>query len=191
LSPREFYSSTTCFIPILPKQTKRDGRFFRFSRDQIKTGFLTYCTLLIFYLPISPFLNKKHLCKMCTGIVHILRCPRQSCSAVVLKLREACPGFTCYEARKNGRRGVCQTGINWSHYDRVSAEDCLWCEMAVAGEIDSFTAETCPEGGEPWPEDREGEVPIDGDAGSASLLEEEEEEGEESEDDEEGGAKVR
>ncbi|KAI3322121.1 hypothetical protein HD806DRAFT_137787 [Xylariaceae sp. AK1471] len=128
---------------------------------------------------------------MCTGIVHIFRCPQQSCRAVVFKLKEAAPGFTCYEARKNGRRGVCRTGIDWSHYDRISEEYCLWCEIEISGEVEDLTAQNCPEGGEPWPEDREVVEDVDEDEGGTSLLGEEEESEDEEDDEEEGGAKVR
>ncbi|KAI8632459.1 hypothetical protein F5Y19DRAFT_364761 [Xylariaceae sp. FL1651] len=128
---------------------------------------------------------------MCTGITHVLRCPQ--CNAVVLKLREACPGYTCHEAQNNCRRGVCRTGIEYTHYDRPAHEPCLYCELESGGDILRLTAETCDEGGEPWPEDVEEDV--DDEEGGAPLGEDnvttkkacEHEE----EDEEEGGAKLR
>ncbi|KAI0486127.1 hypothetical protein F4859DRAFT_356617 [Xylaria cf. heliscus] len=90
---------------------------------------------------------------MCTGIIHVYRC--QECSAVVYKLREAAPGYTCHQARYNRHRGVCRTGIDYSFYDRISEEDCLFCEVYVGGEVSDLTADNCDEGDDPWPEDRE------------------------------------
>ncbi|KAI0460132.1 hypothetical protein F5B21DRAFT_132845 [Xylaria acuta] len=90
---------------------------------------------------------------MCTGIVHVYRC--QQCNAVVYRLKEAAKGYTCYQARQNRRRGVCRTGIDYSHYDRLSEECCLFCEIYLGGEVSDLTAEICVQGGEPWPEDRE------------------------------------
>ncbi|KAI1426884.1 hypothetical protein F5Y12DRAFT_239023 [Xylaria sp. FL1777] len=93
---------------------------------------------------------------MCTGIVHVLRCVQ--CKSVVSKLKEAAPGYTCHQARKNRKRGLCRTGIDWATYDRVSEEDCLFCEIYLGGELSGLTADNCDEGGEPWPEDREDDV---------------------------------
>ncbi|KAI1757229.1 hypothetical protein F4782DRAFT_525986 [Xylaria castorea] len=88
---------------------------------------------------------------MCTGINNVFRC--QQCSAVVYNLK-ATEGYTCYEARRHRRRGVCRTGIDYSHYDRVSEEYCLFCEIFLGGEISGLTAEICDEADE-WQEDIE------------------------------------
>ncbi|TRX96601.1 hypothetical protein FHL15_002503 [Xylaria flabelliformis] len=90
---------------------------------------------------------------MCTGIVHVFRC--QQCNAVVCTLKEAAQGYTCYQARSNRGRGICGTGIDYAHYDRVSDDDCLFCEIYLSGEISNLTAEICSEAEEPWQEDIE------------------------------------
>ncbi|KAI0103672.1 hypothetical protein GGR51DRAFT_248888 [Nemania sp. FL0031] len=136
---------------------------------------------------------------MCTGIAHVYRCPQ--CQAVVYKLKEAARGYTCYQARKNRRRGICRTGIDYSYYDRPAEELCLYCE--IFDEIRDITAEVCDEGSEPWLEDREDDIDDDDDGGVSLNLEEEESEEEDEEkdqdyesdedekDEDEGGAKVR
>lgn len=72
---------------------------------------------------------------------------------MVYKLKEAAKGYTCHEARHNRRRGVCRTGIDYAHYDRISEDCCLFCEIYLGGEISNLMADTCNEGNEPWPED--------------------------------------
>jgi len=70
------------------------------------------------------------------------------------RIQDAAPGYTCHAARQNGQRGTCRNGIEYSRYDRRDTDDyCLWCEMEIARELLGLTAETCSEGGEPWPED--------------------------------------
>ncbi|KAI1203861.1 hypothetical protein F5X97DRAFT_337766 [Nemania serpens] len=97
---------------------------------------------------------------MCTGIIHIYRC--KECRAAVYKLREAAKGYTCYQARGNRGRGLCRTGINYTSYDVFSEDLCLYCELYLSSEIRDLTSETCDEGGEPWLEDREGDMDISG-----------------------------
>ncbi|KAI1332989.1 hypothetical protein F5Y16DRAFT_354536 [Xylariaceae sp. FL0255] len=89
---------------------------------------------------------------MCTGIVHIFKCP--CCGGVVDKLKDACPGWTCREAQKHCKRGICRTGIEWAQYDKPADEMCIMCELRLEGVVAKMTVETCPEGGQPWPEDR-------------------------------------
>ncbi|GAW27170.1 hypothetical protein SAMD00023353_7800320 [Rosellinia necatrix] len=122
---------------------------------------------------------------MCTGIVHVYRC---RCGAVLYKIKDATRGFTCFTARKNGIRGVCRRGVEYSYYDRVSEENCLYCEIYLGTEPLNITADECDEGGEPWPED----------SAVVSLLDQEREANGKDrrrkdidEDDEDGGVKVR
>ncbi|GAW14423.1 hypothetical protein ANO14919_038250 [Xylariales sp. No.14919] len=138
---------------------------------------------------------------MCTGIIHVYRCCR--CNAVIYKLKEAAKGYTCRQARSNCQRGICKKGIEWSHYDRTSDENCLFCEIYLGGETSELTANNCDEGGEPWAEDREDDV-----GGGTPVYEEEypddspsiyleaktedniEDYGKGDDDNEEGGAKI-
>ncbi|KAI1156722.1 hypothetical protein F4825DRAFT_402186 [Nemania diffusa] len=91
---------------------------------------------------------------MCTGIIHVYRC--RQCNAVVYKLRRDGKGYyTCDQARQNGIRGMCSTGIDYAHYDRTAEESCLYCEIYLGDEVLNITAEICDEGDEPWPEDDE------------------------------------
>lgn len=103
-------------------------------------------------------------------------------------MKEAAPGYTCHEARRNYRRGICRTGIEWAKYDRLADEECLWCEMmGVRGEIRGLNAWSCPEGGEPWVEDLDDE---EGGVSLRVLYDYESESESEDEDEDEGGAKV-
>ncbi|KAI1190127.1 hypothetical protein F5B17DRAFT_388776 [Nemania serpens] len=123
---------------------------------------------------------------MCTGIVHVYRC--QHCSAAVYKLREAVKGYTCHQARRNKARGLCRTGISYVTYDRYAEDVCLYCELYLGAEITGLRAETCDEGGEPWPEDREDDIDVS--EGGASLKQEDygpEDEVEETEDEQDDG----
>ncbi len=145
--------------------------------------------------------------KMCTGICHVYRC---QCNSVVFKLKEAVKGYTCYQARINRQRGLCKTGIRWAYYDRVSEDSCLYCEIYLGGELSDLTAETCDQGGEPWPEDREDDIndndtdvpEISGDVPLSHLKAKDKDENEgqddcddvddddDDDDDDEGGAKL-
>ncbi|RYP53877.1 hypothetical protein DL768_001189 [Monosporascus sp. mg162] len=49
-------------------------------------------------------------------------------------------------ARARGRRGLCRTGVEWSHYDRVSPDGaCALCELGPLIFGAGLTAETCDE----------------------------------------------
>ncbi|KAI1821653.1 hypothetical protein F4861DRAFT_446603 [Xylaria intraflava] len=123
---------------------------------------------------------------MCTGIAYVYHCNRQHCGSVMYKLMEAAPGYTCPEARRNHRRGVCVNGIRWAYYDRVADEICLFCEVfGLGGEISGITAETCEEGTQ-WPEDNvdDNEDEDDQDGGASIHCEDDDA------DVEEGGARI-
>lgn len=58
-------------------------------------------------------------------------------------------------ARENGLRGLCKTGIEYSFYNRQTEEQCASCE--IYGQMVYLSAETCPLGDGPWPEDKQGD----------------------------------
>ncbi|KAI1114428.1 hypothetical protein F5Y14DRAFT_450970 [Nemania sp. NC0429] len=90
---------------------------------------------------------------MCTGIYHVFCC--RECDGVVYKLREAAKGYTCHQARRRGRRGICRTGIEYTHYSHQSEDLCLYCELYNGAEIRNVTAQNCELGDDQWPEDTE------------------------------------
>ncbi|RYP11373.1 hypothetical protein DL765_007803 [Monosporascus sp. GIB2] len=68
------------------------------------------------------------------------------CRSIIFKDRHTVPGFTCRMARARGRRGLCRTGVEWSHYDRVSPDEaCALCELGPLIFGGALTAETCDE----------------------------------------------
>ncbi|KAI0155033.1 hypothetical protein GGR57DRAFT_465814 [Xylariaceae sp. FL1272] len=87
---------------------------------------------------------------MCTGVAHIMCC--KQCGAAVEKRRDVCRGYTCREARRVKRRGICSTGIEFAWYRVMSEEMCLWCELRA--EILAIDAFTCDPAADQWEEDR-------------------------------------
>ncbi|KAJ8125471.1 hypothetical protein O1611_g8168 [Lasiodiplodia mahajangana] len=70
---------------------------------------------------------------------------------------------------------------NNSATNLFAEEICIYCEIYLDDEVAYTGAETCEEGGEPWPEDREDDVDEDDGGVSLHLEYEEEEEDEENE----------
>ncbi|KAI1502383.1 hypothetical protein F5X99DRAFT_408113 [Biscogniauxia marginata] len=100
---------------------------------------------------------------MCTGVEWVWCC--RLCGTVLLKDRGSVKGYTCREATRNRIRGVCRTGVEWRHYDKLGAEVCALCE--IKGELEGLTAETCDEAALTPPEvifDNEDEDEEDGGA---------------------------
>ncbi|KAF2973051.1 hypothetical protein GQX73_g587 [Xylaria multiplex] len=134
---------------------------------------------------------------MCTGIIYVYRC--YQCNAVVYKLKEAVKGYTCHQATHNGQRGICKRGIEYSSYNQISDESCLFCEIYLGDELSTLSADNCDEGDEPWAEDTE-EGGVDGDTAIQRVEQlndfpsddfgAKDEEHDEENDDEEGGAKL-
>ncbi|OTA69102.1 hypothetical protein K449DRAFT_446662 [Hypoxylon sp. EC38] len=77
---------------------------------------------------------------MCTGICWNLRC--YQCEGVVMKDTRV-SGHVCYEARQNGKRGCCRTGVEYTFYDRIARELCIACELRFP--ISKLNADTCDE----------------------------------------------
>ncbi|KAI0972616.1 hypothetical protein F4678DRAFT_45604 [Xylaria arbuscula] len=127
---------------------------------------------------------------MCTGIIQIDRCCQ--CNSVVFKLKDAVGGYTCRQARQYKLRGACKNGIKWSRYDRVSEEQCLFCEVYLSREIPKLNADNCNEGGQSWLEDRDAvadtnrEISVD----RSNLIRANDEDDDSDDDEEEGGAKL-
>ncbi|KAI1298941.1 hypothetical protein F5Y03DRAFT_255958 [Xylaria venustula] len=127
---------------------------------------------------------------MCTGIIHIYRCCQ--CNSVVFKLQDAVGGYTCHQAREYNIRGACKNGINWSHYDRRSEEECLFCEVYLGHEISTLNADTCKAGGEPLSGDIDAVADINTELSvdCSNLPGVNAEDDDSDDDDEDGGAKL-
>ncbi|KAI1409203.1 hypothetical protein F5Y13DRAFT_203835 [Hypoxylon sp. FL1857] len=73
---------------------------------------------------------------MCTGVCWKIRC--RDCATIVMKNTNI-SGHNCREARHNGKRGCCKTGVEFTFYDKISDELCVLCEVEC--EIKSLGAE--------------------------------------------------
>ncbi|KAI1079150.1 hypothetical protein F5B20DRAFT_581569 [Whalleya microplaca] len=121
---------------------------------------------------------------MCTGNCWVFRC--RGCGGVLAK-DHSLPGHTCHEAKRYRRRGLCRTGVEFAHYDKVANELCLMCELRE--EIGALTAETCPEGElEVLPDEEEDYEVVDEEV---DVDEEEDVDEDEDVDDEEGGVSLK
>ncbi|RYP73644.1 hypothetical protein DL771_003532 [Monosporascus sp. 5C6A] len=162
---------------------------------------------------------------MCTGVCWNVRCCNYNnnrassggCRSIIFKDRHAVPGHTCRTARARGRRGLCRTGVEWSHYDRVSPDEaCALCELGPLIFGGGLTAETCDEAAREEPpadfwgggsSDTEGEddgvggdEEDDADSDEGASLESEadsggeeryDEDGDDDDDGEDGGAELK
>ena len=89
---------------------------------------------------------------MCTAICWDIlcrnnQCPRRACRSVLYKDRHSVRGHVCRMARRRGRPGLCRTGVVWSTYTRVSADEaCVVCELLCGALLSTTTTTTAAAG---------------------------------------------